>query len=269
MRIIEAVIYLPEDSDLREQLGKNACCYFKGHFTSEIMLKIKLLLFTIFYFGQIVCAQSVQDRYDLEFRACNDSDWPWLLAPVLQGKGGCSMQTDTLTLLDGKHPLVFSSMEMFKGRNFFWAYRVNLCQQMYIPGDFKEIEFLLNAKCCNVKNAWLKIRSSDCTEQYWKVDSVPVVCSGEWTQCTVSVKNKNACFFQVEIGAAETQERLNPAHFFIDRMEIRLDQGRFYPENSGIYPSAYNKAYSMSEVSAEKWKDKKLLPWEKLCMEIL
>lgn len=105
----------------------------------KILYSFLICLNSLFIQGQ-----QVSDVYDLDFLGYSNSNFSWSLAPFIAGKGGCSFFVDSLNPVNGKFPLVFRSIEMVPKSNTYYRFRTQLVRQMYIPGNYHQLEFILN-----------------------------------------------------------------------------------------------------------------------------
>lgn len=184
----------------------------------KILYSFLICLNSLFIQGQ-----QVSDVYDLDFLGYSNSNFSWSLAPFIAGKGGCSFFVDSLNPVNGKFPLGFRSIEMVPKSSTYYRFRTQLVRQMYIPGNYHQLEFILNTKCLNVVRGWLKIIAFDEEERYLCKDSVQISNVGEWSKTILKFPVRGARFFRVEILAMGGDDWLKASVFFIDRMQILGD----------------------------------------------
>lgn len=170
-----------------------------------------------------VLGQQANDIYDLEFRRYLGSDFPWNVISFIAGEGGALGCVDTMEIINGKYPLVFRSVEMLPASRAYYRFHVRLIQQLFIPGDYQQLDFALNTKCLNIKQGWLKVVAFDKQEQCLYRDSVHILNTGEWNECVLKCQGKDAFFFGIEISATGGDDWLQSSIFSIDRMRISGD----------------------------------------------
>lgn len=173
--------------------------------------------------GFLVQGQQRDDIYHLDFKDISASDFSWIIAPFRAGEGGSRCEIDTLNIIGGKHPLVFRSIEMLPGSRSYYHFCARLSQQIFIPGNYRQLEFVLNARSQNITRGWLKVTGLDRAEQYLCRDSVQINGGTDWHLYKLTISRPEACFFRIEICAEGGEDWLNTSVFSIGRMQILGD----------------------------------------------
>lgn len=210
---------------------------------------------------QGVKTQMAEEIYDLRFRTINSKSSPWGGSNVRY----CQSKIDSSILINGMHPLKCSSIRLYPMWDIYMPFYCKLAQQIFIPEEFDEVEFVLNSKCSNIINAKLKVRRFDKSESFLSVDSVTINPTGDWSECRLKVDGKGVNLFYVEI-IAKLNEDLKNKHdstsYYFDRLKIFVDGKNI---NSIDFSSCILKSNTFPEYSpwqdglSDKFSDKKIL----------
>lgn len=155
------------------------------------------LLLCLTFWG--VQAQVKDDLYDLKFRRWTSMDFPWSVVQFVSGEGGCVCFADSLNPVNGAFPLSFRSREIEPGSRFYFHFLAGLSQQMYLPGDYRQLTFELTARGRDIRRGWLKVTGRDAEENLLRKDSVEIVGNGEWNKCMLKLPAREVRFCGVEI----------------------------------------------------------------------
>ena len=119
--------------------------------------------------------------------------------------------------------MIFRSLEMFPASRSFYRFSARLSQQLFISANCRHLEFVLNYKCMNVTQGWLKVIALNEKEEYLYQDSVQIRKMDEWNRCVLKLPAQEACFFRIEICAVGGDDWLELSSFLLDRIQILGD----------------------------------------------
>ncbi len=185
----------------------------------------------------VVHGQHNNDVYDLEFRQCLNEDGRWNITPFMAGNGGSACSVDSTEFVQGKYPLIFRSIEMFPASRSYYRFSARLSQQLFIPGNYQQLEFTLNSKCLNVNRGWLKVVALNEKEECLYQDSVQIHKKDEWNRCVLKLPAQRACLFRIEIYAVGEDDWLKASLFSVDRIQILGDGKNIdWSESLPVFP---------------------------------
>lgn len=177
----------------------------------------------MFWFSLGAESQNVNDLYNLDFQYKSGGDICWMGGGFVLGKGGSRIGIDSTDRIGAKYPLCLQSIKMLPKAKIYLGFYGCSVQKLFIPGDYQNIQFALNAKSVNLSKSWLKVTCLDEHEKYLVSDSVFLKRNGKWDWCQINVSGKNARFFRVEIGGEGKKDLKECAKLVVDHLSILGD----------------------------------------------